>query len=106
MNKKSIEILHENRFGNISICRCCRNFNVCLGNALLSLDQKEFAELSEYLFDMYSFATTENTTYNRKFVLKFNEENLMLSFTRKELNQTQELIEISKLILEVNTLLN
>ena len=105
MGSKTLNILHENEFGHIAICNCCGQYHISMGNVILTLDDTEFKEFIDYMYDMNSYARIEKAQYNRKFMLRFNEENVVLAFSRKEIKETLELINVSRIMIEAKSLI-
>lgn len=106
MNYQPMKILHENDFGYVAKCTCCKDLKISLGNAILTFTEKEYLRFDTLFNEIREDFATEKPSDNcsKKYVVVTNHKGLVLSFSYRELQNTIELLNFSTLMLSVNKL--
>lgn len=99
----SINIIHKNDFGYIATCKCCNHLQLNLGNVILTLNKNEYTKIEQVIAEVKTLHG--NDDFNGKYMIRVNEEDFILSFNQKELNQTIELFELSRILFSANQLI-
>lgn len=104
--KSTMTVLHENSFGNISKCSCCDELQLTLGNVIICFSEEEYADFDIFFNEIREDFKKENRTKSKskKYVIRTNQNGLILNFSYKELKQTIELLNFSTIMLSVNKL--
>ena len=108
MNQKTMKILHENSFGHIAKCPCCEEFQLILGNVLLTFSENDYLQFDNFFDEIRADIVTEKPSTNskRKYVIVTNYNGLVLSLTYPELLNTMELLNFSTMMISVNNLMS
>lgn len=107
MNQRTMKILHENEFGNIAKCRCCKELQLSFGNVILTFSEEEYIQFDSFFNEIREDFETERPTNNcsRKYVVVTNHKGLVLSLSYRELSSAIELLNYSSIMLSVNKLM-
>tara|TARA_B100000809_G_scaffold46543_1_gene40950 strand:- start:5301 stop:5642 length:342 start_codon:yes stop_codon:yes gene_type:complete len=108
MNQKTMKILHENNFGHVAKCPCCEEFQLILGNVLLTFSENDYLQFDNFFDEIRADIVTEKprTNSKRKYVIVTNYNGLVLSLTYSELLKTMELLNFSTMMISVNNLMS
>lgn len=98
-------MIHENEFGHIAICKCCGEFHVSFGNVILTLGAEEMRDFEALMLDMESYSNLLSARCQNKFMVRYNDQDVVLAFTRKEMSGVIELIEMTKIVMTTNQLI-
>lgn len=106
MNQRSNTVLHENDFGNVSKCSCCRELQLHLGNIVLHFSEKEFYRFDQFFDRIRKDFSYEKPTKSkkRKYIIVTDQKGLVLALSYPELKQTIELLNFTSIMLSVNKL--
>ncbi len=100
---KVMDVLHENDFGRIAKCKCCSEIQVQLGNVIFILSEEEYLDFSSFFEKIaLDFEIKKHIDKSsQQYLVKTYVHDLILSFKRKELEKTIELIRFSDCMLSV-----
>lgn len=105
MSSGALKIIHKNKFGLIGICKCCGEFHVHIGNIILALNHEEFIAFEMLVDEVKCYANITELYSGDKLMIRVDEHGFILSLTEKELTQTIELFEMSRVILSAKELI-
>lgn len=93
--KPQIQIFHENEFGFIGKCPCCKEIQFGIGNLVSYMafdDFMVFYQSFKRIEEKLNLNQTKLTSAN-KIMLRTPVENILLSFSQTEFNQVIELFD-------------
>ena len=104
-NRLSMKVLHENNFGYIAKCKCCSDLQLNLGNVIVTFSTKEYADFDLFFNEIREdFSLEIEDGSSRKYIIRTNLNNLVLSLSYQELQDTIEILNFSNIMLSVNQL--
>lgn len=101
------QLLHKNELGYIMKCSDCQKIQALIGNLYTWMPMNEYRKFTKAIHGIASHDTDLWCTIDgiEKIHIRTPVQNIMLSFSKKEFELLQELINVSMLLLESQLLL-
>jgi len=95
---KSIRIISQSRYGQLSKCEKCNSFNLTYNNILFEFTNEEFENFKRFLnaLELESCKKRYNISYRRRNIpVQTYQQNLFLVFSSKEIKELMKLVAIN-----------
>ena len=92
-------IISRVKNGEISICNCCKNYNLIFNNIFFQFDKDQLYKFKEYVSKIdvnYWLNYCASTTQKRKIPVPTFHQNLVLVFDTYEIEELKTLLGINK----------
>jgi len=104
----SVKLIHSNRFGYITKCRCCQEIQCSFGTIILMFTRSDFEAFREHFF---RFKEIESAPLHRdgienRYVIDTSCVGLKLSLSRQEYNLVADLLNMASLEFQLEDELN
>ena len=91
------KIISRVKNGELSMCNCCRNYNLVFNNIFFQFDRKQLNKFKEYVSKIdveYWLDYSASTTQRRKIPVPTFHQNLVLVFDTYEIEELKILLNI------------
>lgn len=103
----SFQVLAECKDGYVGVCLCCREFNYCYKNVLLTFQETEMRAFFDWLIACRHTESLETPLPNgSKHMYSSPLYNMFFVFTNEELDEIEHLYSEVKLMLETMQILS